>query len=53
VSSLINFLLLAKYRQQTTSIPDRMEMDKNLLNSGFVWPVEPSAIFREMELDAL
>lgn len=42
-------LFIVMYIQLTTSIPERIEYPKNLLNSGFDWPVEPSAIFSETE----
>ncbi len=36
-----------------TSTPERIKKLKNLLNSAFVWPVDPSAKFNETESAAL
>src|SRR6478609_4934396 len=43
------FLLLARCKHPTTSISERREYPKNLLNSESDCPVEPSAIFNETE----
>ncbi len=43
------FRLFAINRHATTSIPDRNAYPKKLLNTAFVWPVQPSAIFNTTE----
>jgi hypothetical protein len=52
-SSEIYVLLFAKYKQPTTSNAERFAITRNLLNSVFVKPVDPSTIFNETELAAL
>lgn len=40
-------------KQETTSIADHNAIPRNLLNSGFDWPVLPSAMFKTTESAAL
>jgi hypothetical protein len=44
---------LPRCKQAITSIAERKDMPKNLLNSGVDCPVEPSAIFNAIESAAL
>jgi len=49
----MRFLLFAICNQETSSIAERIEYDKNFLNSALVCSVEPSAIFKAIESLAL
>jgi hypothetical protein len=46
-------LVLPINKQATTSIPDLSAMRKNLLYSGMLCPVLPSAMFKTIESAAL